>query len=131
MSRFYKNYELGATRMYSEENVKAWAKAEKNLGLTKSIFITIKGTTTQYYNIEEGKRFYENVKNDLKVKGRFDFLCERYLKAFKDKNRVIMFEVLTVFNELDEHPELFPNEATELRYRRFREEHHEEIYKLR
>ncbi|KKM60208.1 hypothetical protein LCGC14_1544150 [marine sediment metagenome] len=62
MSKYYKNLMLGATRIHSIENIKAWIKAEENLGLHKSIFITIDGVTIQYYDVDEGENFFEWVK---------------------------------------------------------------------
>ena len=55
--KIYKNLVEGVTRMNEkyDESIIAWAKAEENLGLTKSIFILQKnGNLTQYYDYDEG-----------------------------------------------------------------------------
>ncbi|MGR3175083.1 MAG: hypothetical protein ACUZ8N_10845 [Candidatus Scalindua sp.] len=113
--------------MYSKENVEAWIKAEQNLGLKKSVFITINGTTTQYYDEEEGEVFYEMVKilcKDLILNLWF----ENYLIAIKEKDKVEQFKALSIFNEIDEHPELATNDQLR-RLKRIRESTHEDIYK--
>ena len=110
------------------ENVEAWIEAEKNLGLTKSLFITINGTTTQYYDEEEGERFYEFVELRMKKESWFDVWCHHYFQALKNKDKVEIFKALAIFNEIDEHPEIATEDQLR-RLKRLRESTHENIYK--
>ncbi len=126
----YTNLVLGATRMYSKENVHAWRLAEENLGLKKSVFITINGTTTQYYDADEGEKFFESVKRGMKEDDWFNAWCGQYLNAIKVKDKVKQFEALAIFNEIDEHPEIATDDQLR-RLKRIRESTHEEIYKLK
>ena len=114
--------------MYSKENVKAWIEAEKNLGITKSVFITINGTTTQYYDEEEGENFYDWVEVRMKEELWFNDLCEDYFKAIKLNNLIAKFECIVIFTEIDEHPEIATEDQLR-RLKRLRESTHEEIYK--
>lgn len=128
MTKHYTNLKEGATRMYSKENVKAWIKAEGNLGLTKSVFITINGTTTQYYDEEEGEKFFEWVESNMISDEWFDSWCEIFFHGIKIKEKVEQFEALAIFNEIDEHPEIATEDQLR-RLKRLRESTHEEIYK--
>ena len=128
MTKLYKNLRLGATRMYSEENTKAWIKAEENLGLKNSLFITINGVTTQYYDVDEGEEFHRCVKEDLQKEGWFDELCEYFFEVIKNKDKVAMFRGLAIFNEIEEHLEIATEDQLR-RLKRVRESTHEEIYK--
>ena len=128
MTKHYTNLKEGATRMYSNENVKAWIEAEENLGLTKSVFITINGTTTQYYDFDEGENFYDWVEVSNRVEDWFYFICKDYFEAIKNKDKVSQFECLAIFNEIDEHPEIATEDQL-LRLKRLREATHEDIYK--
>ena len=127
MTKLYKNLRLGVTRMYSKENTKAWIKAEENLGLENSLFITINGVTTQYYDFDEGEEFFEHIKDWCKDNS-LDKTFEAIFKAIKEKNKILMFECLAIFNEIDEHPEIATEDQLR-RLKRIREETHEEIYK--
>ena len=114
--------------MYSKVRVKQWIEAEENLGLRNSVFITINGTTTQYYNEQEGNTFYYWILNCIKIKDWFNNLCDDYFKAIKLNNLVAIFECLAIFNEIDEHPEIATEDQLR-RLKRLRESTHEEIYK--
>ena len=120
MTKFYTR---GATRMYSDENIDAWIKAEENLGLKNSMFFHHNGTTDQWIDADEGEKFFEWVK-DFPL----DFIFEDYFKAIKNKDKVKQFECLAIFNEIDEHPEI-ANDDQLRRLKRVRESTHEEIYK--
>ena len=128
MTKHYTNLKEGATRMYSDENVKAWIKAEENLMLKNSVFITIDGVTTQYYDEEEGEMFFNYLKSVMKRKDWFNNWCEIYFDGIKKKNKVQIFEALAFFNEIDEHPEIATEDQLR-RLKRLRESTHEEIYK--
>lgn len=126
----YNNMVEGVTRMGETiESVEPWAQAEKNLGLTKSIFIVqANGNMTQYYDFDEGEKFHKFVKFCLRLDS-FNLICEGYRKAIKENDKVAQFECLVIFNELDEHPELMDFE-TQKKLLRIREATHEEVYKL-
>ena len=51
-------FEKGVERFYPLEHLDFWIEAEENLGLKNSIFIIDNGKIKQYYNIEEGERFF-------------------------------------------------------------------------
>ena len=122
MTKFYTK---GATRMYSWENVEAWAKAEENLGLKNSIFFHHNGTTEQWIDSDEGEKFFEWVSKSMKLGSWFEEVCEDF---FKYESKIIKFQCLAIFNEIDEHPEI-ATEDQKRRLLRIRESHHEEIYK--
>ena len=128
MTKHHSNLKLGATRMYSKVRVKQWIEAEENLGLRNSVFITINGTTTQYYNEQEGEIFYNLMKKSMKINDWFDVICENYFQAIKKKDKVKHFECLAIFNEIDENPEIATEDQLR-RLKRLRESTHEEIYK--
>jgi len=130
--KIYNNLVEGVTRLNEKDSdsIKAWAKAEENLGLTKSIFILQKnGNLTQYYDYEEGEEFYKRLKAELKAKDYFNYICEKYFEALKDKDLVKIFECLIVFNEIEEHPEIATEDILR-RLLRVRESSHNEIYNL-
>ncbi len=128
MTKLYKNLRLGATRMYSPDLVEAWIKAEENLGLKNSIFITINGVTTQYYDVDEGEIFYLWVQEMLDYDGWFEKNIEDYFIAIKLKDKVTIFRGLAIFNEIDEHLEIATEDQLR-RLKRVRESTHEDIYK--
>ncbi len=125
MTKFYTR---GSTRMYSDENIDAWIKAEENLGLKNSIFFHHNGTTDQWIDFDEGEKFHDWVKSKIKVGSYFHDLCEIYFETIKDKDKVKQFEALAIFNEIDEHPEIATEDQLR-RLKRVRESTHEEIYK--
>ena len=127
MTKFYTR---GATRMYSDENIDAWIKAEENLGLKNSQFFHHNGTTDQWIDADEGEEFYEMVKIICVDEGEysFDYYCDEYLQAIKRKDKVKQFECLAIFNEIDEHPEIATEDQLR-RLKRVRESTHEDIYK--
>lgn len=125
MTKFYTK---GATRMYSWDLVEAWAEAEENLGLKNSIFFEENGTFTQWIDVDEGDKFFNQLKKTIKEKG-LDEVFENYFEALKEKDKVSMFMCLAFFNEIDEHPEIADKDQLR-RLKRIRESTHEEIYKL-
>ena len=131
MTKFYTK---GTTRMYSWENIEAWAEAEENLGLNNSLFFvedmneTDTKKVTQWVDVDEGEKFFEWVKYILRC-DEFEEKIEEYFEAIKEKNKVLQFMALTIFNEIDEHPEIATEDQLR-RLKRIRESTHEEIYKL-
>ena len=99
-------YEETCTRMYDLDLVKQWAKAEEDLGLTKSIFISIGGIVTQFIDSKEGEKFHKELKEKLEEELYFGEVCDYFLNAIKEKKIVNMFRALAVFNEIDEYPEI-------------------------
>ncbi len=132
MTKFYTK---GATRMYSWENVEAWAKAEENLGLKNSIFFIQELYKKDYVKVEqwidadEGEAFFQHVKRMLKKNWWFNLTCELHFKSLKYKDKVQTYKCLAIFNEIDEHPEIATEDQLR-RLKRIRESTHEEIYKM-
>ena len=114
--------------MYSWDNIIALAEAEENLGLKNSMFFHHNGTTDQWIDADEGEKFFEYVKNGLELDWWFDTHCETFFKALKKDDKVLIFEHLAIFNEIDEHPEIATEDQLR-RLKRVRESTHEEIYK--
>ena len=126
MTKFYTR---GATRMYSDENIDAWIKAEENLGLKNSIFFHHNGTTDQWIDADEGEKFFKFVTWMCKDKIHLDKIFEDFFEIIKKKDKIEMFESLAIFNEIDEHPEIATEDQLR-RLKRIRESTHEEIYKM-
>ncbi len=115
--------------MYSLDLVEFWAEAEENLGLKNSMFFIDNGVVTQWYNVEEGEGFYLWIVNQLQNNNWFDEVVEKFFRAVNKKDKVGIFEGLTVFDEIDNHPEI-ANEDVLRRLKRVRESTHEIIYNL-
>ena len=124
MTKFYTR---GATRMYSDENIDAWIKAEENLGLKNSMFFHHNGTTDQWIDFDEGEKFHNQLKKTIKEKG-LDEVFENYFEALKENDKISIFMCLAFFNEIDEHPEIATEDQLR-RLKRVRESTHEDIYK--
>ena len=124
-----KVYEKGATRFYNLDLLDFWIEAEENLGLKNSQFFIDNGKITQYYDSEEGERFYLWVVDSLQNDGWFDSICEQFFQAIKNKDKVKLFECLAIFNEIDEHS--LGDDDVQRRLLRVREETHDVIYKLK
>ena len=114
--------------MYSWENIEALAEAEENLGLKNSIFFEENGTFNQWVDVDEAEEFHKFVKYICKEK-HLDELFEDYFGALKRKNKVEIFMHLSIFNEIDEHPEIATEDQLR-RLKRIRESTHEEIYNV-
>ena len=121
-------FEKGVERFYPLDLLDHWVQAEENLGLKNSMFIINKGKITQYYNVEEGERFYLWVVDSLQTETWFDCICEKFFKAIKEENKTKIFETLAIFNEIDEHD--LGNDDVKRRLLRVRESTHDIIYKL-
>ena len=122
-----KYLELSATRMYGFNLVEAWAKAEEILGLHNSIFISEKGTVTQYIDSEEGEEFHNELKYHLDISS-FEDIVGNYYEAIENKDLIGMFKALTIFDEIDNYPKIV-NETIKRILMRVRTETHNEIYK--
>ena len=130
MTKIYENYIEGVTRLGQiREDVEPWIKAEENLGLKKSIWFFYKGNVTQWIDAKEGNEFYERLEKELEAPDYFNYVCEKYFKAMKEKDKVTMYECLIIFNEMEENPEL-GNEDQRRRLMRLREATHEDPYRL-
>ena len=127
MTKFYVK---GATRMYKDNLIDAWIKAEENLGLKNSIFFWENGTTTQWVDNEEGEKFEKHVKDGLKINGWFDEVCDCYYEAIENKDKVKVFECLAIFNEMDENQEISLDFETQKKLLRLREQTHNVIYEM-
>lgn len=121
-----KYYEKSVTRKHVKEWMQPWIKAEDSLGLKNSFFLIEDGMVTQYCDSEEAEKFHEMVKN--LTEERFNLICEMFFNAIKVKNKVKMFEALTIFDEMDNHDLGTP--AMKRRLMRVREATHEISYKI-
>jgi len=135
MTKIYENLLEGVTRWYSMENIKAWAKALENVGLGKCVLIVKdigegKTSVQQYYDYDEGEKFYNLLKLKLDQEMYFEDVCEEFFKAIERKDRVKMFEALEIFGEIEEYPEI-TDFATTKKLLRIREQTQGEIYKLK
>lgn len=115
--------------MYSLDLVKAWTAGEENLGIKNSLFIMKNGVITQFVDCDEGEKFHEDLKQNLKKDNYFNDICESFFEAIENKDKVKMFECLAIFNEIDNYPEI-ANEDILRRLMRVRKTTEGEIYKL-
>ena len=97
-----KSFEKGVTRLgESDKSVMCWAKGEASMGLQNSLFVCAKGAVTQYFDTEEGEKFYEYVKNMSNE--NFNKICEEFFDAIENRDLEKMHKALAVFNEMDEY----------------------------
>lgn len=113
--------------MFGWDVVKAWAEGEKNLGIRNSLFVMDNGVVTQYVDVEEGEKFYNDLKKNL-TEEYFNKIVEKFFKAIKDKDEVKIWECSAIFDEIDNYPEI-ANDDILMRLERVRKSTHEIIYK--
>ena len=100
-----KYFERTCTRMYGLNLVLAWAKAEENLGLKNSLFVSQNGVVIQYIDSDEGEAFHNKLKSVLNS-DYFDRVCEKFFVAIELKDLVKIFEILAIFDEIENYPEI-------------------------
>lgn len=110
--------------MYKDDLIDAWIEAEENLGLKSCIYFWDNGTTTQWVDSEEAEEFHKMAKEE-----DFEYWFEVYFKALEKKDLVKTFMCLSIFNEIDEHPEIATEDELR-RLKRIRELTHEMIYNM-
>lgn len=123
-----KGYEYVCTRLGEcLDSVKKWAKGEKLLGLTKSLFICENGTMEQYVEVEEGEEFNEYVKK--LTPEQFDTIVRDFYLAIENKDLVRMHCGLAIFDEMDTFN--FGTEDMKRRLMRIRQNTEAESYKFK
>ena len=110
MTRYF---EQTCTRFYPLNLVKAWARAEENLGLKNSIFISINGKVIQIIDSDEGEKFHDILKRRLDL-DYFNYVCKKFLEGIDKKDIIQMFECLAIFDEIDNYPEIANSEILEM-----------------
>ena len=111
----------------NSNTILAWHKGEEKLGLKNSLFVCEDGVVTQYVDSEEGEKFYEMVKN--LTEQEFNEICDEFFGAIENKDLAKMHEGLSIFDEIDNYPEL-ANDDMKRRLMRIRESTESESYKL-
>ena len=117
-----KRFKEDVTRQSTFLGLKAWYEGESKelekwigFGFFNHIFLFENGMLTLYYDIEEGDKFHEVLKEKL-IEDFFDRLCEHFFNVInnsKNNSNEEIFNVLiklwpsfTIFDELSKYPEL-------------------------
>ena len=126
-----KKYKECLTRECSLFSIKSWNEGESNelkkwigFGFFNHIFVSEDGIVTLYYNVEEGDRFHEVLKEKL-TEELFHKLCDNFFELLEEfenvKNNdefynlsVKCWPALSIFDEISKYPEF----ATPLMIRR-------------
>ncbi len=118
-----KIYSKALKRKTTLFDVKAWYEGESKelekwlgFGFYNHIFHVENGIMTLYYDIEEGDKFWEILREKL-TEEFFDELCDNFLELYEKSNKVDdkkeLYDIyvkawpaLSIFDEISKYPEL-------------------------
>ena len=130
-----KEYVKSTTRIMSLPEVEEWYQGESEelkkligFGFDNHLFISENGVVTLYYDNDEGGKFHEVLKNIL-TEEFFDEVCDKFVEAMEESSLIKAWPMLTIFDEIDNYPELAtPNMLKRLM--RLRTSTHDFFYNL-
>jgi len=107
-----KKYIKSTTRMMSLPEIKEWHQGESEelkkligFGFENHLFISENGVVTLYYDCDEGEKFHEVLENVL-TEDFFDEICDKFAEAMEESSIIKAWPMLTIFDEIDNYPEL-------------------------
>ena len=130
-----KEYIKSTIRMMSLPEIKEWYEGESGglkkligFGFENHLFISENGVVTLYYDNDEGEKFHDVLKEKL-TEEFFDEICDKFVEAMEEGSLINAWPMLTVFDEIDNYPELATPEILR-RLMRIRSSFHEFFYNL-